>query len=354
MKILSIKTNTSFGRNQLIDFLRGGATFLVLLQHAAFPMGHYILAFHMPLFFMISGYLEYTTGKLQASSFKTFLKKKFLRYIVPYFAFETINLLLWILRCLIEHEQLPGIESITAILTCTNQSFTGLYGRLWFLPCLFFAEIYVWLILKWFKNNRFAQILSILGLFSLSFITTRLPFKLFFTVDTAFFAAAFIMIGFCFGNAINVLLQKGNDIAKIVLACFGLGFLVYAHLDTGAYVYMYINSYGEYTVSICGAVFGCIAFFIIGEYLYRIIKRIALINNFVLWYGNNSLATFPVHLAIKAFILWYVPVLSPWYFLFPVMMILNVPIVNLITNYLPFFLGRWYTRSEKKKATISQ
>lgn len=57
--IFSIHDNSIAKRDYLIDFLRGSAMILVLLHHSGFPLGSVILAFHMPLFFILSGYIEF-------------------------------------------------------------------------------------------------------------------------------------------------------------------------------------------------------------------------------------------------------------------------------------------------------
>ena len=43
--------------NEYVDFMRGMAMILVLLHHATVPCDEYILSLHMPLFFIIYGYV---------------------------------------------------------------------------------------------------------------------------------------------------------------------------------------------------------------------------------------------------------------------------------------------------------
>ena len=339
--VFTIRTVSAQGRVEQIDFLRGVAMLLVLLHHSGFPLGDYILAFHMPLFFVLTGYLKYISRGEQRP-IKIFLERRFKRLVVPYFIFEILNLIIWCSMCILKQQSFPEIsETLIGIISCINNNYIGLYGRLWFLPCMFMADLYVWVILKFWKGNRFAQILSILILFILSFFTNKfIPLRLPFTIDTAFFAASFIMLGYVFGDVIQILLDKGNDICKTLLGIVSFLFLIYAVRYTDVAILMYDNHYGEYTVSICAAISGIIIFLVFGCYLYKVLSSSKFINGFVLWYGNNSLATFPVHLTIKMFILWYVPALSRWYLLFLVMFFLNIPIVNAIRYYFPIMLGQ--------------
>lgn len=55
--ILTLEVENTKNRDGYIDILRGTAMILVLLHHAGFRWGKYILGFHMPFFFILSGYL---------------------------------------------------------------------------------------------------------------------------------------------------------------------------------------------------------------------------------------------------------------------------------------------------------
>jgi len=54
--IFHIREKHHANRIQLLDFLRGAGMLLVVLHHSDIPHGHWILAFHMPLLFFLSGY----------------------------------------------------------------------------------------------------------------------------------------------------------------------------------------------------------------------------------------------------------------------------------------------------------
>ena len=138
--------------------------------------------------------------------------------MIPYLTFEGANFLIWCIKCLCEHQPILWGESAVSILTCINNDYMGLYGRLWFLPCMFIADMYVWVVLRFFRKQRFPLILSVLVLFSASFVTVKIiSIRLPFTMDTALFASAFILLGYIFGNVINVLVNKGNEVYKIIL-----------------------------------------------------------------------------------------------------------------------------------------
>lgn len=74
-----------------IDILRGIGAILVVIGHLVPSDGNvkvYIYAFHMPLFFFLSGFL-FNNKK----DFKTYLKGNLKSLILPYFLFNIIALI---------------------------------------------------------------------------------------------------------------------------------------------------------------------------------------------------------------------------------------------------------------------
>lgn len=338
-------------RIELIDFLRGGAMILVLLHHSGFPFGKWILAFHMPLFFILSGYTEAVKSNRSQQQFAKFLLKKVKRLIVPYFLFENINLLIWYIRCLVLGKTIRVVSPLISILLCINtDAYNGLCGRLWFLPCMFVSSIFFYLCKRYISNHQ--GLICVTGIcFFVSWITFKLiPGRLPFTIDTAFMATAFLLVGYWGKTIIGYLLDNGHIVIDVAICLLMLGMLYSTYRTNRAGMLMYINEYGDYIYSILGSIGGSIAYLLIAKYLYYFMKRVSLLNNFVLWYSYNSLATFPVHLQIKCVLLLFgLSWTGIWWALFLVMLFGNIIIVNIITNYLPFLLGQGYTKNVSKK-----
>lgn len=111
----------------------------------------FIYSFHMPLFIMISGYLSYNS--INKKSFKEIFISKFKSLIIP--------LLLWsIIPFIINLDYINIKESIKLFLSIFSTN-------LWFLWSLFYINILVKIINKFFKDNIFIYILSILITFIL-------------------------------------------------------------------------------------------------------------------------------------------------------------------------------------------
>ena len=111
----------------------------------------FIYSFHMPLFIMISGYLSYNS--LNKNSLKETFISKFKSLIIPLFFWTIIPFI-------INLEFYSIIESLKLFIAVFSTN-------LWFLWSLFYINILVKLINKYFKDNIFIYILSFLITFIL-------------------------------------------------------------------------------------------------------------------------------------------------------------------------------------------
>lgn len=139
-------------RERWIDGCRGFGIVLMVLGHSQLPkvMEWFIYGFHMPLFFVISGYC-FSEEKWKTNGLWSLVKKKFWDYIVPYFFLGMVNLILELLLNILRTKSV-GEACIVAV-----RQFGWLiysYGRadkmpnctpLWFLTCIFVANIYFYL-----------------------------------------------------------------------------------------------------------------------------------------------------------------------------------------------------------------
>ena len=334
-------------RDELLDFLRGAGMLLVLTHHSDLPgnYGQWILAFHMPFMFLLSGYTMYL--RPHPDRFTDFVVGRFQRLILPYFFFEGLNLFVWSASLYLQGGWQDVTEAITAILACLNtDGYTGYYGRLWFWPCMFVSDIYFYWILRLAPRNTKARSGFLLAMipvmFGLSWMTCRVvPFRLPFTADTAFMATAFLLIGYLLGDQFTWLIHKKHPIADILLLASSLLIMYWAVITGEPAFMMFINYYGHYGYTLCAAFSGILACTVLIKYLYQILLHTNLPKSTVLWYSYHSLGIFPVHLSIKIFIYQMFPVsYRTWYILFPSMFLLSIPLVNLITEYFPFMLGK--------------
>lgn len=76
-----------------IDLLREIGIILVVVGHTRPPFTKLIYGFHMPFFFVISGYLC-ATGKSLAASPSRFISKSANRYLLPYGFLCILNMII--------------------------------------------------------------------------------------------------------------------------------------------------------------------------------------------------------------------------------------------------------------------
>ena len=136
-KIFTLTYPHKEGRIDLYDFSRGYAMLLVLLQHAGIPLWRYILTFHMPLFFFLSGIVS--EGR-KLPSFKDYVWNRFKRLMIPYFLFGIVSVLIQYAIDVVMHRSLDVPAALLGIVT-------GQYGFVpidesgiyWFLFVMFMA-----------------------------------------------------------------------------------------------------------------------------------------------------------------------------------------------------------------------
>lgn len=128
------------------------------LEFISEPLRYFIVSFHMPLFFVISGMLMYVTQEEKKTP-ESFIKGKLKRIALPYLSFSIAFLIIEIL-----YENL--ITHAFSIWTWVQDLWLSvcLYGMsvLWFLPALFFSMIMFYFIRR--KTGYVATAIIVLAL----------------------------------------------------------------------------------------------------------------------------------------------------------------------------------------------
>ena len=162
-------------RDKTIDELKGLGILLMLLDHAcSTKYSHaYIQAFHMPLFFIISGFLY------KKRSIKETIKRKFNTLMIPYISFSIIYMIIVLLFK--NNYDIPK-ALLSYLLFPTKIVNNAIAGALWFLPCMFLVEVLYSIIQNTINNNRVKNVLiftiAIMGFMYSRFIDFELPFCL--------------------------------------------------------------------------------------------------------------------------------------------------------------------------------
>ena len=189
-------------RVEYIDIFRGIGILLMIMGHVGFGKNfdYFIHAFHMPMFFFISGFLF----KNNYTSFISFLCKRIKTLLVPYFFWGIFH---YIIYSIIKKQFL---EEPLKHLFYDNTEGLPICGALWFLTAIFIANIiYYWLnkikneILKWIIVMGIATI----GTLSGKLFTEKMPFAM---------SASFVGIGLLhMGYKVNQI-QNNKYISKFL------------------------------------------------------------------------------------------------------------------------------------------
>lgn len=125
-------------RTEWIDICKALAIYCMVLGHVgtAKPVSEFIHVFHMPVFFLLSGYCF---NEVKNSNIGQLIAKRFKSLIVPYLVFGTGLFLFWDFLLFILHrraEMRPLSNLVSSMLwDCASASAFGVIQ--WFLPCLF-------------------------------------------------------------------------------------------------------------------------------------------------------------------------------------------------------------------------
>lgn len=229
-------------RIEYIDIAKALGIMLVIAGHVVSSnteIKRILYAFHMPLFFMLSGMLLKSKNEYRFETWRTIVYKKLRTLMLPYFvwalvysafSFKHLALIVYGTR-----ETLIDAESLTS---------------LWFLPVMFLAFLYVGVVLAVSSKTRkylyVAVVVGVVVCFLIGFIiphhsTYGDPYGL----DIAFVAAAFMSIGMIVHKGIYHLKNAGLMVAAAVIVC--VVFIVSIRFSTSAvgYVLMANAEYGN-------------------------------------------------------------------------------------------------------------
>ncbi len=335
-----------------VDNLKWIGILLIILGHCSFPhdnlLTRYLFSFHVALFFILSWFLF---DEEKYNNFTKFIKSKFFRLIIPFFAFNiihfAINKFFW---------EFSGTR-------ITDFSVWVLYGdylgdnwgifnntwwfniwniSTWFLTALFFTSIYYFFLNKMVKS----KILKIIIVFLLSLIvyfeSKITNFRLPWGIEISFMMLLFYTFW-------NIFKKKIKDFAeKVDFRYLGLIILILLfHLPFLNHTNISINNYWNYFLFLSNALLWFITFLIISKLIWE--------NSILSFFWKNSIIILwfewikiPLEQHFLSLVNFEVPYLF-WFTQFFITVILLIPIIYIVNNFFPFILGIWYKHSILKK-----
>jgi len=311
---------------------------------------NWILSFHMPLFFILSGFVD-----KGISSISDTFKKGAKSLLIPYMWFYIITYVWWLLVTfrrhpeLYEHNFIEGfIKPMVGMLLGegyhTSIS-TMINIPLWFLVALFLCRLIFCFFLSLDKKKYFGLVaINILSLVII-YLRNYAQINLYWSLDSAIMAVPFYTFGFFMKRFINKM--DPNVVSKIVLCIL---FLIAGILLSrwNGFVDMNTSNYGKNIfVYYVNGVVGAFAIF----FFTRIFTNMK--SSLLIYLSQNTLIIFAFHLIITGwvktiylFILGgdshanqvFTPVESA--VMCAIMILISVIPIYIITKYFPFILGK--------------
>lgn len=329
-----------------VDYAKGIAIILVFWGHTTCPESFrpFFYAFHVPLFFWLSGYV-FSIKKYP--DFKSFFWKKCRTLILPGAGFLLFSSVI---------ESIIDYASGLAVSFNPIKWFIGIFiemrgseytGVPWFFFCLFVVELTMYFMLHVTQSIKlllvFSGICSILGYLYAAYISHILPW----TVDVAISAIFFFILGYA-GKIYHDKLLTILAVPFIPVWALLTWALSYANVYfSGTGLDMYSNTYGWYIFAFGGAIAGILFVLSMMSNLEKwghcsLVKRILSSvgqNTFIL-YALNGVAlrlseiivsTFDSSVLLNGIVSIIVVILA---------ILLCYPITIIINRYFPFILGR--------------
>lgn len=213
-----------------IDILKSIGIILMIMGHIGFGgiFDYYIHAFHMPMFFMISGFLY----KVSNLSCIDFIKKKAKSLIIPYILFSLFHYFIWIFIQLIKDSVNVNLLLPLHSIFLINTDGMPIAGALWFLTALFFCECIYYFIdkIKNLKVRYFCIFILILLGYTIPFYF-RLPFAL----DVSFIGIGLFEIGAVFKKKYNTDQKNCLFLLYLIIGSLLIFFNGYINMREGCY-----------------------------------------------------------------------------------------------------------------------
>lgn len=298
-------------RLDYIDFAKAFGMLLIVWGHIRLGdwSNAFVYAFHIPLFFFLSGMVF---SKQRYSDFKSFLKKRINSLIKPYIVFSILTWLVWAVFAYVTHTKVENywMPLAETFIAQGSGGFLVHNVPLWFVTCLFVVEI-IYYFLADLKRLWIMTITIVMAAISYwainnleSFDVTLLPWN----VEVAMLAIPFYAAGHRIVKAkshqgIMNLVNSHKIISIVLIAVFAYvvyvgsrynGSISFGHADLGKNVFV---AYGCGLVGTLMWLIGCI---LLAD--TKINKCGAKWLERTKWLGRNSFNAMAIHNPIKGFV----------------------------------------------------
>jgi len=277
-------------RLDYMDIVRGICIIYMIAGHVGFGnkfFDHYIHAFHMPLFFIVSGFFY----KRKNESLLLFIKKISKKVLVPYLIWSFVALIIDNYTLLGRH---TGFLHGLKIIFTTNNNEIPIAGALWFLTAFLICNIIFKILDMTIKNEKAFIITSFIIMICGVYLERILKINLWLSTNAALVGVGLMSIGFIIKkkDLINKMMIK-NNLFFIIIIIINT-FLI---IKTG-YVNMRLNIYPNILLFIINIILSFVVYINIGTRMESI-KKITKLNEYIKLLGKESI----IPLCVNQFII---------------------------------------------------
>lgn len=277
-------------RDEWVDITKGIGILLIALGHTMFPLNNIIYVFHVPLFFIVSGYLL-NYDKWQGKN-KEFAISRFKRMMIPYFGSCALFYPYWIF---IGSKFDESFEEVVPIIKPLIGIFYGngiddwlaFYIPLWFLPCLFIAELIFINLLNVGSRSNSKLFAVVSGAALLGYLISQYIF-LPWSLDVALVAQPFMLLGSRL-RKMNVL-HKLSNLSTLLLS-IGAILLFSISVYINVEVDMNWRDYKNILLFYAGGVSGSFLVFAVS----RLLAKSQIIKKVLIKLGSETLIILTLH-----------------------------------------------------------
>lgn len=274
-------------RIEYIDIAKAIGIILVIVGHVVSSdttTKRIIYAFHMPLFFMLSGMLLNVEESYDLGNWKAFTTKKAKALLLPYIVWALVYSSL-------------SFKHIALILYGTREAliFAESLTSLWFLPVMYLGFILAELVLQFsiIIHKQRSMIVVIFGTLLFSIIGFFIPHHIKYGnpwgIDVSFIAAVFLLLGMIVKKWI-IDSSHGWTAKLLVLAVSTAIFVITVKFSTSSvgYVLMANAEYGNAFLFFTNAISGSLIVILLSCLFFG---KVPLAR----WIGKRTLGIFVVH-----------------------------------------------------------
>lgn len=315
-----------------IDYSKTILIIFVVLAHCPFIPGALdvlICGFHMPAFFIISGYLH----RCQSDNYNC-IKKNFKRLIIPALLFSALCYVFWLLKFLLNNAYSFNeciLKPILGLFIYDRAVATPICGVIWFLVVLFLCFLLLDFTMHFLKRSGLIILALVFVIITTIFaIYGYKDFQYGYYLQRTIISFPYVAFGFLCHEYNLFRRQKYNLVVACVLTMIYF-FLAIYNGHVGIHSYTFGKSVFVYWIA---SIIGSLALF---HWTWMMKKTPA-------WIVKISSGTIVVLCLHRPLISLLVHVWGNPYFITAAIIVLLYPMISVFNNYLPWFMGRSYSK----------